>query len=191
MAFKPIQIIIGAKDEASKVIDGLSARIKTVGVAIAAYFGVNAFVGVVKGAADLEAAMSAVQAATGATKEEMVQLEAAASKAIEGTKFTSVDAAGALENLGKAGLDAGQSMQALPAVVKLAAAGNVDLARSADFVTKSVMGMGLSFDDALRVADVLAKGANATNTSVEGLGQALSYTAPIARTLGVSLEGTV
>jgi TP901 family phage tail tape measure protein len=58
-------------------------------------------------------------------------------------------------------------------------------------VTKAVMGMGLAFDDAGRVADVLAKGANATNTSVEGLAQALSYAAPVANTLGVSLESTV
>ncbi|PIG08789.1 phage tail tape measure protein [Comamonas sp. 26] len=41
------------------------------------------------------------------------------------------------------------------------------------------------------LADVLAKGANATNTSVEGLAQALSYAAPVANTLGVSLESTV
>lgn len=191
MAFKPIQIIIGAKDEASKVIDGLSARIKTVGVAVAAYFGINAFAGVVKGAADLEAAMSKVQAATGATKGEMQAMEGAADKAIAGTAFTAIDAAGSLENLGKAGLSATDAMQTLAPVVALASAGNLDLAASSDIMTKVVMGMGLAWSDAARVADVLAKGANATNTSVEGLGQALSYTAPIARTLGVSLEGTV
>ena len=38
---------------------------------------------------------------------------------------------------------------------------------------------------------VLAKGANATNTSVEGLAQALSYAAPVANSLGLSLETTV
>ena len=53
------------------------------------------------------------------------------------------------------------------------------------------MGMGLAFSDAGRVADVLAKGANASNTSVQGLAQALSYTAPIAHSLGLSLESTV
>jgi len=43
------------------------------------------------------------------------------------------------------------------------------------------MGMGLAFTDAARVADVLALGANATNTSVSGLAQALSYAAPVAQ----------
>lgn len=191
MAFKPINILINAKDNASAVFDGLSNKIKLVGASIAAYFGVQAFVGAVKGAADLQAAMSKVEAATGATAAEMKTMEGAIAKAISGTQFTAIEAAGALENLGKAGLSAADAVKALPAVIKLAAAGGIELGASADYVTKTVMGMGLSFSDAARVADVLAKGANATNTSVDGLGQALSYTAPIARTLGVSLEGTV
>jgi len=191
MAFKPINILINAKDNASAVFDGLSNKIKLVGASIAAYFGVQAFVGAVKGAADLQAAMSKVEAATGATAAEMKTMEGAIAKAISGTQFTAIEAAGALENLGKAGLSAADAVKALPAVIKLAAAGGIELGASADYVTKTVMGMGLSFTDAARVADVLAKGANATNTSVDGLGQALSYTAPIARTLGVSLEGTV
>ena len=191
MAIKPIQILINAKDNASAVFDSLQAKVAAVGAAIASYFGVQAFAGVVKGAADLESAMSRVKAATGATAEEMVALKKAAEDAGANTKFTSVEAAGALENLAKAGLSAGDSIAALPAVLHLAQAGDVGLAESAEFVTKAVMGMGLAFTDAGRVADVLALGANATNTSVSGLAQALSYVAPVAQSAGVSLEGTV
>ena len=191
MAIKPIQILINAKDNASAVFGSLQAKVAAVGAAIASYFGVQAFAGVVKGAADLESAMSRVKAATGATAEEMVALKKAAEDAGANTKFTSVEAAGALENLAKAGLSAGDSIAALPAVLHLAQAGDVGLAESAEFVTKAVMGMGLAFTDAGRVADVLALGANATNTSVSGLAQALSYVAPVAQSAGVSLEGTV
>lgn len=191
MALKPIQILINAKDNASGVFDKLQSKIGAVGAAIAGYFSIRAFAGVVSSAADFEAAMSRVQAATGASADEMRNLRAAAENAADGTKFSAIDTAAALENLAKAGLDTAQSIEALPAAMALAQAGDIDLGQSAEYVTKAVMGMGLSFSDAARVADVLALGANATNTSVEGLAQALSYAAPVANSLGVSLESTV
>lgn len=190
MAFKPIQIIINAKDNASAVLGRLEGKVKAVGVTVAAYFGIRAFAGGVKSAAEFEAAMDAVKAATGASAAEMATLGTAVKNAmLEGIK--GADAAAALENFGKAGLSAADAVKALPAAIQLSAAANMDLAAASEFVSKAVMGMGLSFDDAARVADVLALGANATNTSVEGLAQALSYAAPVANSLGVSLESTV
>lgn len=191
MALKPIQILINAKDNASGVFDKLSTKVAAVGAAIAGYFGVQAFVGAVKGAADFEQAMSRVQAATGSSGDELERLKKAAEDAGASTKYTSSQAAGALENLAKAGLDATQAIDTLPAVLALAQAGDIELATASEYVTKAVMGMGLAFSDAARVADVLALGANATNTSVEGLAQALSYAAPVAQSMGVSLESTV
>jgi TP901 family phage tail tape measure protein len=191
MAMKPIEILINAKDNASAVFDSLKARVMAVGVAILGYFGVQAFASAVKGAADFEQAMSRVQAATGASAAEMAQLRKASEDAGANTKFTSTEAAGALENLAKAGLSAKDAIAALPAVLNLAQAGDIDLGQASEFVTKAVMGMGLAFTDAGRVADVLALGANATNTSVTGLAQALSYAAPVANSLGLSLESTV
>lgn len=191
MAFKPIQILINAKDDASAVFDKLQTKVAAVGAAILGYFGVQAFAGVVKGAADLEAALSRVQAATGAGAQEMQQLRDAAESAGANTKFTAVEAAGALENLAKAGLSAKDAISTLPAVLQLAQAGDIELGTAAEFVTKAINGLGLAFSDAGRVADVLAKGANATNTSVTGLAQALSYAAPLANTLGLGLEFTV
>ena len=191
MAMKPIEILINAKDNASGVFSSLQSKVAAVGAAIAAYFGINAFAGVVQGAADFEQGMSRVKAATGATAEEMQALTKAAEDAGANTKYTSTEAAGALENLAKAGLSANDSIAALPAVLNLAQAGDIGLAEASETVTKAVMGMGLAFTDAARVADVLALGANATNTSVSGLAQALSYAAPVAQSAGVSLEGTV
>lgn len=191
MAFKPIQIVINAKDDASAVLSRLGRNVKLLGATVAGYFGIKAFAGVVQSAADFEAAMSRVKAATEGSAAEMAALTKAAQAAGSNTKYTSVQAAGAMENLAKAGLSAGDSIKALPAVLALAQAGDIELGAASEYVTKAVMGMGLSFDDAARVADVLAKGANATNTSVEGLAQALSYAAPVANTLGVSLESTV
>lgn len=191
MALKPIQILINAKDNASAVFSSLQARVAAVGVAIAGYFGIQAFSGVVKGAADLEQAMSRVQAATGASADELQELRKAAESAGSSSIFTSTEAAGALENLAKAGLSASEAIEALPAALALAQAGDIGLAEASEIVTKAVTGMGLSFAESARVADVLAQGANATNTSVTGLAQALSYAAPVANSLGLSLEDTV
>lgn len=188
MAFKPIEILINAKDSASGVFDKLKSKVAGVAAAITAYLGVNAFVGMVKGAADFEAALSGVQAATGATAEEMVQLR----KAAEGLDdFGGAEAALALENLGKAGLSASDAIAALKPSADLARAGQIGLGQASEALTQVIFGLGLSFKDSARVADVLAAGANATKTSVAGLTQGLSYAAPVANSLGLSLEFTV
>lgn len=191
MAINPVEIIIRAKDEASGIFSSMGSKVAAVGASIAAYFGVNAFIGAVKGAADLEAKLSEVAAVSGATAAEMVQLRQAAEAAGASTKFTATEAADALGNLSRAGLSAKDAITALPAVLQLAQAGGVELGAASEYVTKTIMGLGLAFTDAGRVADVLALGANASNTSVNGLAQALSYAAPLANTLGLSLETTV
>lgn len=188
---KPIQILINAKDNASKVFDSLQAKVAAVGAAILGYFGIQAFAGMVSGAADFEAAMSRVQAATGATKEEMAQLTKLAKDAAAESGFSNVETADALTNLAKAGADVNQAMAALPGVIALARAGEVGLAESSDYLTKIIASMGGQFSDAAKYADVLALGANASNTSVTGLAQALSYAAPSAKALNLSLEYTV
>lgn len=192
MARNPVtRIIITAKDEASAVFSTLRAHAGKIATAIAGYFSAKLFGDVVGAARDFESAMSAVQAASGASGEELTKLRAAAEEAGATTKYTSVEAANALENLAKSGLSASQAVEALPAVLNLASAGGVELGTAAEFITKAVNGMGLSFGEAGRVADVLAMGANASNTSVTGLAQALSYAAPLANSLGLSLEQTV
>lgn len=192
MARNPVtRIIITAKDEASAVFSGLRAHAGKIATAIAGYFGARMFGDVVGAARDFESAMSAVQAAAGASGDELAKLRAAAEQAGATTKYSSVEAANALENLAKSGLSASQAVEALPAVLNLASAGGVELGTAAEFITKAVNGMGLEFSEAGRVADVLAMGANASNTSVTGLAQALSYAAPLANSLGLSLEQTV
>ncbi len=193
MAFKPIQIVINAKDDASKVFDRLQSRVIAFAALVAGYFGIQVFAGWIKGGADFEQAMSRVQAATGASAAELRQLRKAAQEAAADVRygFTELQAAGALENLAKAGLNTRDAIATLPAAMQLARAGDIELGTSAEYLTKIVNGLGLAFTDSGLVADVLAKGANATNTSVTGLAQALSYAAPLANTLGLSLETTV
>ena len=186
-----LRLLISAKDEASGVLGSMQAKAAAVAAAIASYFTIDFLSGSVKSAAAFEQAMSRVQAATGSAGEELALLKKTAEDAGSSTSYTSVQAAGALENLAKAGLNANQAVAALPGVLALAAAGDIDLAHSAEIVTRTIAGMGVAVEDTGRIADVLAKGANASNTSVKGLAEALSYTAPTARSAKLSLEQTV
>lgn len=186
-----VEIIVSAKDQATSVFSNLSAKLGAVAAAIAGYFGVSLFNTAIKGAADLEAGMSRVAAASDASAKEMAALKQAATDAGATTKYTATQAAAALEQLVKSGLSSKDAITALVPVLNLAQAGDIDLARSAEFVSKAVKGMGLDFSDAGRVADVLSKGANASSTSVTGLAEALSYAAPVAKAAKLSLEQTV
>ena len=68
MARNPVtKIIITAKDEASAVFSGLRAHAGKIATAIAGYFSAKLFGDVVGAARDFESAMSAVQAAAGAS----------------------------------------------------------------------------------------------------------------------------
>lgn len=191
MALKNIELVINARDKASSVFANLKATAVAAGVAIAAYFGIRTFSGAISGAADLQAKMSELQAVAGATAEQMAALEAAATDAGATTKFTAGESTDALTNLSRAGLGAEASIFALKPTLVLAQSANLELGRSAEIVTKTMAGFSLEADKAGRVADVLSKGANSANTNVEGLAQGLSYAAPTANALGLSLEFTV
>ena len=191
MAPRPIEILINARDNASGVFSSLQAKVAGVAVAIAGYFGVSIFKDAISSASDLESQLADVQAVSGATKDEMLLLRKAAEEAGSSTSFTATEAATALGNLARSGLDANQAIAALPATLSLAQAGSIGLEQSSAIMTKTLAGFGLEASNAARVADVLAMGANASNTSVNGLGDALSYAAPTAQALGLSLESTV
>lgn len=191
MAIAPIQLLITARDRASEVFANLRVNALAVGAAVAAAFGVSIFKSAVDSAAEFEAQLSDVKAVSGATKDEMVLLRAAAEEAGSTTKFTATEAAEALGNLARSGLSAGQSIAALPATLSLAQAGSIDLAEASTLMTRTLAGFGLEATEAGRVADLLAMGANASNTSVTGLGEALSYAAPTASAMGISLESTL
>lgn len=191
MAIKPVEILITAKDKASTVFDLLKRNAVSLGATIGAYFGVRAFADAVQGAAELEAKLSEVKSVSGATAAELQLLRKAAESAGATTKFTATEGADALGNLARAGLSAQQAITALPATLALAQAGQLGLAESAEIVTRTIAGFNLQAADSGRIADVLAQGANASNTSVLGLAQALSYAAPTAVSLGLSLETTV
>ena len=139
---------------------------------------------------DFEAAMSKVQALSGATADEMAKLREQAREMGAATVFSASEAAEAQAFLAMAGYDVAQIMDSLPGLLDLAAAGQLDLGRAADITTNIMSGFNIEAEKTTEVADVLAKAAASANTSVEQMGDAMSYVAPVAAGAGISLEET-
>lgn len=190
--------IAGVGDAAafgSKALGSLALRFVSVAAAAVAAEKIfsavgSGIVGAVRSATTLEETLSRVQAVSGATAEEMVALKEAAEKAGRTTKFSTLEAAQALDVLARATGSAKTAIEALPAALNLAQASGIDVAQAADFIVTSLTQFGLAADQAGRVADVFTVETNSTRDSVEGLGLALSYAAPLANQLGLSIEDT-
>lgn len=135
-----------------------------------------------------EKSLSNVQAVTGATADQMAVMERAARDLGASTAFSASEAAQGMEFLGRAGFDTQQIISAMPGLLDLAAAGALDLGMAADIASNVLSGFGLAAEESNRVADVLAATASKSNTNVEQLGEAMSYVAPVAAGLGVSVE---
>ena len=149
----------------------------------------------VKFGAEFDKGMSNVKAVSGATAEEFQIMRDAAIDWGEKTVFTAKEASDALYYMGLAGWDAGDSVKALGPVLNLAAAGNLELGRTSDIVTDAMTALGLEADktthgiaNAEYFTNALAAAMSNSNTDVDQLGEAFKYVAPVAGSLGYSIE---
>lgn len=151
----------------------------------------------VKFGADFEKAMTNSLAIMEDTSEGMKSsLEDTARSVAKTTTFSATQAAEAYYFLASAGMDAAQSMEALPRVAKFAQAGNFDLAQATDLLTDAQSSLGLASDDTAesmenltRISDVLVKANTIANASVQQFSEALTNRAGAAlRLVGKSVE---
>ena len=137
-----------------------------------------------------EKSMSAVNSILRGTKEEQAALTEQAKKLGATTVFTASQASEGMMFLARAGFKANEITAAMPGLLNMAAAGNIELAEATNIAATVLRGMGLAASDTGRVADVLAEAAANANTDIAQLGNAFSYVAPVARSLGISFEET-
>lgn len=133
-----------------------------------------------KSGASFESAMSQVAATMGKTRGEIQDLADTAVEMGSTTSFSATEAAEGLNYLALAGYDSKQQIAALPKVLTLAAAGNMDLAYASDMLTDSMSALGLASEDSEvlmnnmnLMVDQMAKTASQSNTSVAQLGEAI------------------
>lgn len=112
----------------------------------------------------------------------------AAIKASSGTQFSAVEAGNALQYLSMAGFSAVDAVKALPGVLDLTTAANIDLAQAADITSDILTGMGMKVEDLGRVNDVLVKTFTTSNTNLEMLGNSFKYVGPVANAFKQDIE---
>lgn len=143
-----------------------------------------------KAGMDFEAAMSEVQAISGATGDDLAALTKKAKEMGATTKFSASESADALKYMAMAGWDTSKMLDGLDGVMALAAASGEDLGAVSDIVTDSMTAFGLAADQAGKFADILAAASSKSNTNVALLGESFKYVAPVAGALGYSAEDT-
>lgn len=139
---------------------------------------------------NFEQSMANVRAITMATDDEFKRLSDEAKRLGKTTVFSASEAADGMKYLGMAGWDANQIIAGMPGLLDLAAAAGEDLARTADIVSDTMTGFGLSAGRATHVADVFAYTATKSNTNVSMMGETMKYVAPVAESFGASIEQT-
>ena len=147
-------------------------------------------VAAVKVGSDFSAGMSEVSAVSGATGKDLEALKDKAKEMGASTKFSASEAAEAMNYMAMAGWNTQQMIDGLPGILNLAAASGESLANTSDIVTDALTAFGLKAEDSSHFADVLAKTSSSANTNVSLMGETFKYVAPLAGTLGFSVEDT-
>lgn len=143
---------------------------------------------VIRTGEEFTAAISKVGAISGATADELKQLEDAARLYGSTTMYSAKESADALQYMALAGWNAQQSIDALPSVLNLAASSGMDLGRASDIVTDYITAFGLSVDDAARFVDIMSYAMSHSNTTTEMLGEAYKNCAATAHSMGITVE---
>ena len=137
---------------------------------------------------DFEAAMSQVQAISGATGSELTKLTNKAKEMGATTKFTATESAEAFNYMAMAGWKAEDMLGGIEGILSLAAASGEELATTSDIVTDALTAFNMKASEAGRFSDVLAAAASNANTTVSGMGETFKYAGSMAGSLGYSIE---
>jgi len=149
-------------------------------------------VAVVKSAADFEQALSNIKAVTGSTAKEMESFKNLALKMGKDTKYSATEAANGIEELSKAGVSTKDILNdGLKGALSLATAGDLELAESAEIASTALNSFKADGLNMIKVANLLAGGANASATSVQELKFGLSQCAAVASGVGMTFDDVV
>ena len=137
-----------------------------------------------------ETGMSQVAAISGASAEELEQLESKAQQLGSSTKFSATEAADAMTSMSLAGWTVEQTLDGIDGVMQLAAASGMDLADASQIVTDNVSSFGLAASDASRLADMMAYAQANSSTTAAELGEAYKNCAANMNAGGQDIETT-
>jgi TP901 family phage tail tape measure protein len=187
--FKAFDGISRSVENVGRSISGVGTKMALMGAAVGAPMGLA-----IKQFASFDDAIRATAAVTGALGPDgaaaLAMLTESARELGATTSFTATEVANLMTELGRAGFSPNEINDMTGAVLNLSRATGTDATKSAGIMAATLRQFGLGAMDAAKAADILTETANATFTSVEGLGESLKYAGPVAKSLGVSLEDT-
>lgn len=141
-----------------------------------------------KTATNFEKGMSEVRAISGATGKDF---DALRDKAIElgaDTAFSANEVAEAMTEMAKAGWSSQQIIDGMGGVLDAAAASGEGLATVSTIVADAITGFGMEAKESTKVADLLTQAANSGTIGITDLGESFKYIAPVAGSMGLSIE---
>lgn len=190
-----------AKEKGGGIGSALKKGLSVAGAAITAATGaaVAFAASAVQVGSEFDSSMSQVAATLGLTMDEIRNntngagdtFQALRDKAQEmgaATNFSASQAAEGLNILAMSGFSAEQSISMVEDVLHLAAAGSMDMASAAGYISGAMKGFNDETKDSAYYADLMAKGATLANTSVQQLGEAMSGGAASAAAYGQSAD---
>ena len=172
----------------STKMGGLASTLKGLGIGLVFQKAAGALKDAVEQNMELEKQMSAVKGVTQATDSQFAALYDTVDKWGADSAFTALEVAVAMEELAKVGWSTEQIMDGLPGVINAAAASGEGLGIVAKITASSLKALGEEADQSTRFADVLNTVAVATATDIQSMGEAFKYVAPVAGSLGYSIE---
>lgn len=139
---------------------------------------------------NFESEMSKVSAISGATGEDFLKLKAKAEEMGSKTKFSAAEAGQGLEYMAMAGWKTNDMLNGIEPILNLAIASGEELGTTSDIVTDALSAFGLQAKDAGMFSDVLAAASSNANTNVGMMGETFKYAAPVAGSLGYTIQDT-
>ncbi len=177
--------------QAGKELVGNMASVGAAGVGIAAA-GTMAGVKLLMPGYEFAQKNSELQAVLGVAKDsaEMTALRKQARQLGDNTAASADDAAGAQIIIAKAGGDVDAIQAATPVTLNMALANRRTMEENAALLMGMKSAFQLSNDKVAHIGDVLSMTMNKTAADFDGMSDALTYAAPVAKNAGVSIEET-
>lgn len=177
--------------QAGKSLAGGAAAAGAVGVGIATA-GTMAGVKLLTPGYDFAQKNSELQAVLGVDKQspEMEALRKQARQLGDNTAASADDAASAQIIIAKSGGDAAAIQAATPVTLNMALSNRRSMEENAALLTGMKSAFQMSNDQIAHIGDVLSMTMNKTAADFDGLSDALTYAAPVAKNAGVSIEQT-
>lgn len=151
----------------------------------------GAIAGVVNDVASVEDALARVNSITQATAEEQVALQRAVDEAVQTTRFSAQEAAGALVLLAEDGFSASDAVQQLGTVLAFAQANAQSAATAAQGLGAILDTFGEAPERIGSLADSLTAVARASGSSTQALQEGLARVGVAAEQAGVPVDQTV